>query len=342
LQRFARALGVLSLLVMAGCGAADAKVDLGDMVDTGVVVCDGQTLDELEHAKTVSDACKAELAAYLPAPSNDFSGHLALLGEESHDDGSLRVFVAGVDASGQALSNGAFAAAAIATRTQTGPFVSSGDSLVVTPFASLSEAALSLELVNDYSATMSISDLDVVQRIEDDLLTRFSPIYEGEVTLFSSDVRVKQAFTTDSSDLLAAVECDEAFDRELTALYDGMGNGLDSLVSRTRPARVLLVSTDGLENASVAYKKADIVKEVAENHVFVVMLGALFADTTELESLAGAYGVYFYTPLYANLRDQVKNLVTALTHGVAIDIPADLAAAGPLELTVAGETVDLD
>jgi len=330
------------LFALGGCGANVGTFDVGGTSDAGALeVCDGQTLAQLASAKTISDGCKSALQTYLPAPFENFDGRVVVLGRETHDDGSLRLFVAGVDGAGAPLSNDALAGATVAPKN--GAVAADASVAVsVTPFAHLPEDVLSLELVNDYSASMSIPDLKVVQRIQDDLLNALPPIYEGEVTLFSSAVRVKQAFTTDHAALLAGVECDEGFDRELTALYDGMGNGLQSLTARSRPARVLIVSTDGLENASVAFKKTDILQRVAQDHVFVVMLGALFADFDELSTLAGPNGVYFYTPLYANLHDQVAKLVTALSHGAAVDITADMASQGPLVLAIAGQSVDVE
>jgi hypothetical protein len=327
---------------LAGCSANVGTFDADRVSDAGALeVCDGQTLADLANAKTISDGCKHALQAYLPRPFDDFDGRVVVLGRETHDDGSVRLFVAAVDAAGSPLSNDALATATVAPK---GGAVAADVSVAVgvTPFASLPEDVLSLELVNDYSASMSVPDLKVVQRIQDDLLNALPPFYEGEVTLFSSAVRVKQAFTTDHASLLAGVECDQAFDRELTALYDGMGNGLQSLTSRARPARVLMVSTDGLENASVAFKKTDILQRVAQDHVFVVMLGALFADFDELSALAGPNGVYFYTPLYPDLRARVSKLVNALSHGAAVDIPASMANQGPLVLDIAGQSVEVE
>lgn len=342
LLRTLRLVGCSSLLLRASCGANVTGFDASAVDDSSALdVCDGQTLAELERAKTLSEDCKAELEAYLPAPFENFSGKVVVLGQEQHEDGSLRVYVAGTDAQGAALSADALAAATVTSEQQSAGADASA-TLTVTPFAKLAGDVLSLELVNDYSASMSVPDLKVVQHLQDDLLTTLPPIYEGEVTLFSTAVRVKQAFTTDRDELLTGVECDEGFDRELTALYDGMGNGLQSLTSRARPARVLVVSTDGLENASVAYKKSDILQLVKQDHVFVVMLGALFADFEELSSLAGQNGVYFYTPLYSNLRAQVSTLLTALSHGAAVDIPPERAAQHPLVLTVGGQSVALD
>jgi hypothetical protein len=335
-----RALPFFSLLLTVACSGSNiaGDLDLGNASELGkVVVCDGQTLAELARAKTISPACKAQVAAYLPASSDDFRGRVVVLGSEEDPDGLLRVFVAGTDAHGSALPDSAYGSATVSLAGATAPAVDG--QIKVTPFADLSTDVLSLEMVNDYSASMSIPDLQVVQHIETDLVNALPPIYEGELTLFSSEVLVKQAFTTDHAELAQAVVCDIAFDRELTALYDGMGNGLDSLTGRSRPARVLMVSTDGLENASVAYKKSEIVQSISDDRVFVVMLGALFADVGELKSLAGPRGVYFYTPLYADLHAQVANLVSALSHGAAIEIPPAVAAQRPLRLDIGGQSV---
>jgi hypothetical protein len=342
--RWVRRFAAFPLLFLANCAAGGAgAVNIDDLAIAGnVPVCDGQTLSQLEGAKTISDNCKLEVQSYLPAPSNDFSGRVMVLGQEERDDGSLRVYVAGTDQSGRPLSAAAFGTARVAVQTDGGGLVDSGAAVTVTPFGKLSEDVLSLEIVNDYSASMSLGDLETVAGIEHDLIAALPPIYEGEVTLFSSQVRVKQSFTSDRAALLDAVECDENFDRELTALYDGMGNGLDSLTSRARPARVLVVSTDGRENASVAYKKSDLVNTITNDGVVVIMLGALFADVNELKSLAGPRGAYFYTPLYADMQSEVNDLSSALANGAALDIPADVAQMRPLSIELLGESVDIE
>ena len=328
-----------------GANAASDAEPAGGAAPGELAICDGQTLAELRHATTLSASCKAEVAAYLPAASDDFTGRVLLLGSEEQSDGSLRAFVAGTDADGQALGPNAYARATVSAVGQA-PLVVDAR-VKVTPFAQLSGDVLSVEFVNDYSATMSRPDLLAVERVQKGLLNALPPIYEGEVTMFSSEVLVKQAFTTDRAKLIGAVEDDTGVERDLTALYDGMGNGLDSLTGRSRPARLLMVSTDGLENASIAYKKAELVRAITSDHVFVVMLGSLFADVGELKSLAGPQGVYCYAPLYsdplfADPHGKVTSLVNALTHGAAIDIPPALAAGRPLRLDIDGQVVELD
>jgi len=346
-----RLLSSFSLLLCVGCMGANVASDAeleGGQAAGRVEICDGQTLAELAHAKTLSASCKDGVAAYLPAASDNFTGRVMVLGTEAQPDGSLRVFLAGTDADGVALPASAYARVTVSpvspvaqdSATPPGPWA-------VTPFGQLSADVLSLGLVNDRSASMSSPDLLVVERVQKTLFNLLPPFYEGELTLFSSEVLVKQPFTTDHAKLLGAVEGDDGIDPELTALYDGMGNALDSLTGRSRPARVLMVSTDGLENASVAYKKQEIVKAIADDHVFVVMLGALFADVSELKSLAGPRGVYFYTPLYADPlfadpHGKVTDLLAALTQGVALDIPPAVAAERPLRLDLDAASVEID
>src|SRR5262249_50032142 len=75
--RSLRICGVLSLLGLGACSAQSAAADLTELSDVGALeVCDGQTFAELEHAKTISDGCKAEVEPYLPSPSDNFHGHV--------------------------------------------------------------------------------------------------------------------------------------------------------------------------------------------------------------------------------------------------------------------------
>lgn len=328
-------------LALGACNVdTNALPDAGNF-DAGnigrVEICAGMTLDELSQARTITDECKSLLESYLPKPSDNFSDRLLVLGSEEGADGSLRVFLAGADADGAALDFDAFAGAAI-----TAGGVSVEGSFSVTLVADVPDDFLSIGVVNDYSGSMSLADLDVVERIETDLFTFLPPVYEGEVTLFSTEVGVKQAFTSDQDLLLAAVERDSSFERDLTALYDGMGTGLTSLTERARPLRVLLVSTDGLENSSTTYTKSEITGTVSSEGIPVIMLGALFADVSELRALAGPRGVYFYTPLYDDLRGEVDRLIDALSNMVVVEVSPEAAAERPIRIDVGSASAEID
>ena len=336
-------LGFLGFLAFHGACKVNANTlpDAGE-IDGDLEVCDGMTLEELTHARTISDGCKAQLESLLPQPADNFSNRLLVLGSEERSDGSLRVFMTGADASGAALDIDAFANATLSVTDASGAFVAAQGSITVTLVADVPDDFLSIGVVNDYSGSMSVADLGVVERIETDLFTFLPPVYEGEVTLFSTAVAVKQPFTTDQALLLGAVERDTSFTRDLTALYDGMGTGLDSLVERTRPIRILLVSTDGLENSSTTHTKSGIIDTVSSEGIPVIMLGALFADVSELRSLAGQRGVFFYTPLYDDLRGEVDRLLNALANMIVMDVPPEDAASRPLRIEVGGASVEIE
>lgn len=77
-------------------------------------------------------------------------------------------------------------------------------------------------------------------------------------------------------------------------------------MARDRPIRLLVTATDGLENASTTYTKAQLIQTIDSNRIFVLMLGSLFSDVDEMEELAGENGVYFYAPSYSALKEAVQ------------------------------------
>jgi hypothetical protein len=342
---FSRGTVPLALLLSLGGCTIDGDLAAGDADAAGIgriEVCDGQTLEELVEAGAISDGCKLALRSVLPRPVDNHSNRLVVLGTSEQGDGSLRVFVSGADASGIAFGAAAYATATISVSDGVDGFVAVDGSIDVRLVADAPSDVLSLGIVNDYSGSMSLGDLEVVERIETDLLTLLPPVCEAEVTLFSTEVEVTQPFTASCEAALPAVVRNTSFERDLTALYDGMGTGLVSLVGRTRPIRLLVVSTDGLENASQRHTKAEIVDTVAAHGLPVIMLGALFADVSELRSLAGPRGLYFYTPLYADLRDQVEQVLQSLASMVQIDVPAADAKRRPLRIAVGDVSVQID
>jgi len=138
-------------------------------------------------------------------------------------------------------------------------------------------------------------------------------------------------------ELETALRRDDDFERSMTALYDGMGSALEQLVERDRPVRVLLVSSDGLENASTEWDQEDILELVEAEDITVVVLGALFADLDEMRALTEHDGVFFYTPFYADMGDQVDEYVRSLKQMARITLPSAFAGAERIEIEVGGE-----
>jgi hypothetical protein len=334
LALFVAGLGFAACSIESDTGLDDLEDDIEDLADN-VVVCDGMTLSELSRANDVSDGCRADLEGLLPRAQNNFETRLAVIGSGvDTQTGKLQLYVQGASMNGAALDAEAFADARVSV-TIDGD-VTSNVEFSVRVLAELDPALMSIGFVNDYSTSMRSADLDIVGTIFSDIINVLPAVYEGEVTYFSEEVLVKQPFTTDESELLDAVARDAAFDRQTTALYDGIGTALDSLITRERPIRLLIVSTDGLENASMNYEKAALIDTITDNHVAVLMLGALFADVSEMRQLAGPLGFFFYTPTYDRLRSAVSEYVASLGEIVAIELDPQYAEADSVEIELDG------
>lgn len=330
------------VLASSGCSFKASGVGEGDLSDIGKIpVCDNLTLEELVNARKLSDECKARLESFLPQPQDDFDSKLIVLGSEEQADGSLDVFVYGAHADGKALTTDDFVGAEVSVTVKgTANVLAEGD-FTVTAVAEAPGDLLSMAMVNDYSGSMSDSDLKTVAQMETDIFTYLPPVYEASVTYFSTEVTQKLDFTSEQGPLLDAVAYDSAFERDLTALYDGMDTGLGGLVARPRPLKLLIVATDGQENNSTKATRAEVMSQISDSGVAVVMLGGLFSDPGDLKELAGKRGVYFYTPYYSDARAQIKNFLDALSNLTKINIPKDKRGDGPVTVDADGSHGEL-
>ncbi len=75
-----------------------------------------------------------------------------------------------------------------------------------------------------------------------------------------------------------------------------MGFGFNSLSSRPSPIKLLIVATDGRENASSIYTAKEQIYNLSKlNKVPVIILGSLFADLDFMkETATKTGGVYIY------------------------------------------------
>jgi hypothetical protein len=311
----------------------DEIPDPGD-IDLNVKVCGDQTLGDLFEGDAISDECRDKVESFLPEAQSSFESRVVVLGQTKAESGERTLFVIGADASGNALfTTPPEAKVSVELNGELSVVANVGVELP------LDGDLLSLSVVNDYSASMRDEDLEIVSEIETDLFSLMPPIYEGETTQFSDVVDVKQAFSEDETALLASVAIDSAYERGSTALHDGMGVALASLTTRARPLRVLLVSTDGAENASTMFTEDQLLTTIDGEKIVVIMLGALFADVKTLRTLSGDRGIFFYTRGYLRLKTAVQGLVDALTHVAAVHLPASTADATSATVEIAGQSV---
>jgi hypothetical protein len=329
-------------LLSGGCLFGDLEESLQDALDDleGIAVCGDMTLQELMTADEISDSCRDALESLLPPPEHNFDARLVALGSDVTDDGARRFYVHGATHGGAVLTADALAAAEVqvvvegeTTTLQPGDFsirrVDAGD-------------VIALSLVNDYSGSMLDGDLDAVALIHRDMFTYLPPVHETAVVQFSDEVDVRQPYTSDAGALLAAVERDDGYTRGSTALYDGMSIGLDGLVVRDRPIKILMVSTDGAENASTQSTKPELLSTIERHGVIVVMLGALLADVPEMRDLAGLRGVLFYTRYYSELREQMRAYLESLGEIVEVELDPAYGDASSVTLAVDGISTTWD
>ncbi|MCH9681345.1 MAG: VWA domain-containing protein [Deltaproteobacteria bacterium] len=322
------------LLFAPGCLGALAAAAFVDALP-----CDGKLVEELQDQDGLSDECRADIAPYLPDPQDSFDGRLVVLGEAHDQVGAVSVFVHGVDELGSVLDESDWADARVTVWADGEPTEVPPQQLGVEVLGNSSEPFASIAIVNDYSASMLDSDLDDVEALQLDVLECLPPAVEGSVTYFSEAVSQVQDFTEDRGALLAALQRDDDFDRDTTALYDGMGQALEQRVERDRPVRVLLVSSDGLENASTTWTEDAVLELVEQEDITVVMLGALLADLGQMRDLTQHDGVYFYTPFYADMHEQLDDYVASLKQMARLTVPVDFADADRIEIEVGGHSV---
>ena len=208
----------------------------------------------------------------------------------------------------------------------------------VDTLADLTEDLMSISIVTDYSGSMRDADIDNAALIYTDLFTALPSIYEAEAIVFSDEVTLQQTFTEDQTTILSAVARDDSIERSSTALYDGMGTALGYLTERTRPIKLLVTATDGLENASATYSKSQITSTISDNGVIVVMIGSLFSDVDELSDLAGSNGIYFFAQTYTEARTAMTTFISSLENIVRITVDNTYQNADTISVAIGSNT----
>lgn len=318
----------------------DEKIEEAKRAVDETEICPGYTVAELLMADSLSDECRDALLSFLPQPQNDFKGRLVAPGAARVEGDAVQVLLQGADAAGAALTAADFEAnlevtAIFGTEERV---LAEGEFELVTT-ADLSTDLLSISVVNDFSASMLDGDLDDVEALEHDLFECLPAVHETQVLRFSETVQTALDFSTDRGEILAALAPDPEFERSSTALFDAAGEAANALGGRDRPVRIMVISTDGRENASMEFMEAELLAALDDNTVFVVVFGALLADVSQLRKLAQGRGVYFYTREFRSLAAAARPFCEALSELVELRIPQ--AAAGASSLRVRSGELEL-
>ena len=176
---------------------------------------------------------------------------------------------------------------------------------------------LSLVTLADYSDSITDADLAGMGDLYDIVLNAAPAGYESEQINFSSQglvpaITVKPGladphWSDELNVLLDANNLDATQSRDNTTLFDAMGTALMGpldtryvpaaddfgLVERSTPASLLIVQTDGQDNASVDMELVDVTDLIDRCHTTTIMLGTFRSevDAQLLDDLAGTRGV---------------------------------------------------
>lgn len=331
-------LGWLCLLT-AGC--------IGSSVVSGLIGdCGDLSFSDVQQQNGLSDTCRDAITSLLPDAQNNFTSRLVLLGADTNGTGQRILYLQGINTAGTGLTAADFSVSngAVVTVTQAGVTTTlPASDFTVSSLSAETDGIASLSLVTDYSASMSGDDIDAAGDIFNDVLDVVpSAILESEVSVFSDTVTVRREFSEDETAVRAAIVRDDDIERNSTALYDGMGAALTRLIARDRPIRILVVSTDGLENASESFTKAGVIGLIEDNRVLTVMIGTLLSDVSELQDLAGRRGVFFYAQSYFDAREQMAAFYESLQNASKITLNAAYQNADSISIQAQGLTLETD
>lgn len=295
--------------------ARDAASQLDDLE-----ICDGYTLPELLRANSLSAECRQELLSFLPDPEATFESQLLSPGGLREGEGDVRFLLQGVDVEGAAIGADALANATVSVKVDGELRVLEASEYTIVLGADLPSDLLSVSVVNDYSASMFDRDLRDVAGVEQTLFTLLPAIDETEVLRFSTEVETLLPFSTDGDALDDALAFDADYDRNTTALIDALGTSADHLEDRERPVKILILSSDGGENASTMYQKPAVLAALDDQRVFVIALGALLADVPFLRELTRGRGVFVYTREFSALQGAVMPYLESLKELIEVRI----------------------
>jgi VWA domain-containing protein len=303
----------------------DVKKQIDKTIDhaSEVEICPGSTLDELLHADSLTPECRNALLSFLPKPETTFKGSLFAPGGARAQGGNIEVMLQGADKDGAALTSDQLQQLEVSVVVNGKVQALKGADYAFAAAADLPKDLLSIAVVNDYSASMTNGDLDDLEAIERSFFECLPAVHETEVIRFSTTNERAVEFTSDAAKIQKALARDDGFKRETTALFDALGTSFDDLDARTRPVQLIVLATDGRENASKTWMKPEVLEALGSERNFIVVLGALLADVDLMRDLADTGGVFFYTREFRSLAASAEPYCDALANSVQLTLPAD-------------------
>jgi len=307
--------GTLALLLSAcgggggGSGGGSTGGGGGGGANAQCVLTEEQ-LDNLTPADVASLPAACDGISFFEIPA--IIGLFILGTEVDVASGELKLYVHGVKQNNQPMTIADFEQATLSVGG------TSFDRPADWNVAAVADGSiLSLVTLADYSDSITDADLAGMGDLYDIVLNAAPAGYESEQINFSSQglvpaITVKPGladphWSDELNVLLDANNLDATQSRDNTTLFDAMGialmGPLDTryvpaaddfgLVERSTPASLLIVQTDGQDNASVDMELVDVTDLIDRCHTTTIMLGTFRSevDAQLLDDLAGTRGV---------------------------------------------------
>jgi VWFA-related protein len=210
-------------------------------------------------------------------------------------------------------------------------------------------APVSVSFVMDYSGSMDVDAVDMMEAAATTFVDRMAAEDWGEVIKFALVGEIVQAYTPNKEALKSAIAEPWAFSGSITMLYDAVHRAVADTALRDG-RRAVLAITDGVDNAS-QHSLDEVIAYATDQQVPIFTVGLNQADTESLAQLAaGTGGRYFYAPDPSALSDIYVQLAALLEHqyvityryGTAGDLAHTIEVIAESEGQVAGDILRVD
>ena len=351
--------GTLALLLSAcgggggGSGGGSAGGG-GGGANTQCVLTEEQ-LDNLTPADVASLPAACDGISFFDVPA--IEGLFILGTEVDGGTGELKLYVHGVKQNGQPMTIADFEQATLTVGGK------AFDRQAEWNVAAVADGSiLSMVTLADYSTSITDADLEGMGDLYDIVLKGAPAGYESEQINFSSlgdvpAITVKPGvadphWSNVLNDLLDANDLDAAQQRDNTTLFDAMGIALmgpladrfdpfadtHGLVERSTPASLMIVQTDGQDNASLAMTQNELTDLIDRCHTAAIMLGTFRSevDALVLDDLAGTRGIAVNALNTNFLEEAIKPYAESLGNLVVFTISSDTEFDGKMVSIDAG------
>jgi len=176
-------------------------------------------------------------------------------------------------------------------------------------------------LVIDNSGSIDDGNLKLMQDTLTKFIRRLPLSFEAQIIRFSTNVK-KSGFTNDKNQLISWIN--EPYEREMTALYDAIGTGVDALKYSDDdiPFKFSIILTDGEDTSSKRYTdanlfKAKIVSDTADLNMPLLIVGVTDAVNEALLKEISKFGFYQHAKSFPDI-DEAFNFFEKIIKDIYI------------------------